>query len=427
MQDFGADVSQFQGDSISWSYEMKILFLATNFPIPINNGHAIRSLSIIRALESCGHKLSFISFVNKDRPKDLSPLSSCCSSIDLLEREMPNLTEGANYLCRLGPLLALKSFSIERFRSEAMEKKLQDKLHTQHYDLIVSDGIYALTNLPETEIPIVLNCHNVEYVIPKRYAQLEGNPFKKYYALIESHLLRIAERRLCDRATLAMVCSQVDLQLLRQLQPNLSIFVVPNVVDTDLFSPLQKLPLRGVEGTLLFQGGMDWYPNRDAVEYFVQTILPKVRAECPRTKFVVAGRNPSVQFMEKFKSDPLIIFTGTVMDMRPYMAAASVVIVPLRIGGGTRIKILEACAAGKPVVSTSIGAEGLDLKPGSEIILADEPVEFARSVVMMLQDPRWSEAVAMASRTAVVERYSQPVLVSALETVMSVFTRQHSA
>ena len=164
---------------------------------------------------------------------------------------------------------------------------------------------------------------------------------------------------------------------------------------------------------------MDWYPNRDAVEFFARAILPRVRAKCPDVRLIVAGRNPPNQFVEQFRSDRKIEFTGTVPDMRPYLAAATVVIVPLRVGGGTRIKILEACAAGKPIVSTSVGAEGLDLEPGKEIILADDPREFARSVVNLLQHPARSEAVARSARAAVVERYSHVTLKKSLDALIS--------
>jgi glycosyltransferase involved in cell wall biosynthesis len=398
---------------------MQILFVATNLPVPPNNGQAIRSLAIIQALASSGHGLSFLSFANTSRLKDLHPLPSFCHSIDLLELVMKNLTDRTDFLQRLKCLLALKPYSVERFRSAAMRARIQEKLSGGRYDLILCDGLYALANIPISTIPIALNCHNVEYMILKRYAQLERNPFKKYYASIESYLMRSAERHGCHRVARAMVCSQIDLELLRRLRPDLRVFVVPNVVDTDSIQPLEKKHLGSTDPVLLFHGIMDWYPNRDAVEFFARAILPRVRAECPDVRLIVAGRNPPNQFVEQFRSDPKIEFTGTVPDMRPYLAAATVVIVPLRVGGGTRIKILEACAAGKPIVSTSLGAEGLDLAPGKEIILADDPVEFARSVVNLLQHPARSETVAKSARAAVTERYSHVTLKRSLDALIS--------
>jgi polysaccharide biosynthesis protein PslH len=390
------------------------LFVATNLPIPPNNGSAIRSLSLIQALRSVGHELSFISFANSGRPDDLHPLSSLCRSIDLLEQKTQNLTLDSDYLGRISSLFMFRSFAIERFRSEAMRAMIRTKLDTEKYDLLICDSIYALTNVPKTGIPMALNCHNVEHIILERYATLEGNPLKKYYAMIESHLMRVAERRGCHRVSAALVCSELDLELLRSFRPDLPVFLAPNVVDTDSLSTVRSSGAN-LNPVLLFMGGMDWYPNRDAVEYFAEGILPKIRSSFPEARFVVAGRNPPAQFIEKFRYDPRIEFTGTVPDMRPYLTAARLVIVPLRMGGGTRIKILEACAAGKPVISTTVGAEGLSLEAGKEIILADEPEQFARSVIELLRDPERSEALARSARTAVVERYSQRTLEKSLE------------
>lgn len=402
---------------------MHILFAATNLPVPPNNGQSIRSLSIIQALASSGHELTFVSFANKRRPEDLHPLSSFCCSIDLLEREMANLTQQADYLRRIRTLLAFRSFSVERFRSDAMRERIQEKLQDKRYDLIICDGIYSLTNVSETKVPIALNCHNVEYVILERYARLERNPLKKYYARIESHLMRIAERRGSYRASLAMVCSQVDLEILRLFRQDLPVFVVPNAVDTDLIHPVERSSLSRTGPVLLFQGGMDWYPNRDAVEFLAREILPRIRAVCPEVKLIVAGRNPPIHFIEQFRSDLKIEFTGTVPDMRPYLAAATVVVVPLRLGSGTRIKILEACAAGKPVVSTSLGAEGLGLAAEKEIILADNPVQFARSVVALLRDPARRDAIATSARKVILERYTHQALKKSLKMAISSLAR----
>jgi glycosyltransferase involved in cell wall biosynthesis len=394
--------------------QLHILFVATNVPVPPNNGQAIRSLSIIQGLRSIGHELSFISFADSRRPQDLHLLSCLCSTIKLLPRKTPNLTQAVDYVGRIRSLLTFKSFAVERFRSRMLQDIIQDELDKQKYDLILCDGIYALTNVPVTPTPIALNCHNIEHVILKRYAMLERNPLKKYYARLESYYMRITEGHSCHRVSAALVCSELDLELLRMFRPGLPVFVAPNVVDTDFLRTLDS-SAPSLDPILLFQGGMDWYPNRDAVEYFARDILPKIRLAYPKAKFIIAGRNPPAQFIEKFRYDPMIEFTGTVKDMRPYLLAATLAIVPLRIGGGTRIKILEASAAGKPVISTTVGAEGLNLEEGKEIILADDPAQFASSVVDLLRDPCRCEALGSSARAAVVERYSQQTLKKSLE------------
>jgi polysaccharide biosynthesis protein PslH len=399
---------------------MRILFVSTNLPIPPNSGQSIRSLSIIRALATSGHELAFVSFATTNRPRDLDPLSSYCVSIELLDREIRNLTLQPDYVQRLKSLVKFKCHSIERFRSAPMKQRIQERLARESWDLVLCDSIYALINIPETKVPILLNTHNVEYLILERYAYLQKDPIKKLYAIVESRLMYRAELKGCQKVVGGMVCSDSDRQIVRQLLPRLPVSVIPNVVDTESIKPgLRTDNVNRGPAILLFQGVMDWFPNRDAVEYFARTILPRVCQEAPEVKFVVAGRNPPPEFIALFGSQSKIEFTGTVPDMRPYLEAATIVVVPLRLGGGTRIKILEACAAAKPIISTSIGAEGLDLAPGKEIILADSPVDFASHVVDLLKNPARCERLAKSARRAVEDRYSPAVLRSTLDSVFA--------
>jgi glycosyltransferase involved in cell wall biosynthesis len=259
----------------------------------------------------------------------------------------------------------------------------------------------------------------VEHTILERYSRIEENIVKKYYASAEAYLMRFAERRGCSRAAIAMACSRNDGDALRCLNPNVPIFVVPNSVDTDTYDPDVNQISNSTSPVLLFQGSMDWYPNRDAVEFFARSILPFVRAECPDVRFIVAGRNPPRELVSELGGSAE--FTGTVPDMRPYLSAATVVVVPLRVGGGTRIKILEACAAGRAVVSTTLGAEGLGLKSGKEILLADDPNEFARCVIALLQNSCRRSALGKLARAVVVERYSHLCLKRTLEAAISHF------
>jgi len=400
---------------------MRILFVSTNVPVPANSGQSIRSLSILRALASSNHELSFVSFSDGDRSKDLSSLSSLCRSVKLFERKSTSLTLQRDYLPRLKSMLQAKCYSVERFRSEAFRDSIRQQIAESTCDAIICDGIYALGNIPETGVPILLNCHNVEFVILQRYAQLQSNVLKKRYAELESALMRSEEKKACRKIAGSMVCSQIDLEILQKLCPSLPISVIPNVVDTDFIQPGKDTSAPGSGPIVLFQGVMDWYPNRDAAESFVRKILPLVREKYPNIKFVIAGRNPPVDFVAQFSSDSGIEFTGTVADMRPYLAAAIVVVVPLRIGGGTRIKILEACAAGKPVVSTTVGAEGLNLQSGRELLLADDPEQFASCVLNLLRDPALRDAFAEAGRRAVVERYSQDALKTSLDSFLARF------
>jgi glycosyltransferase involved in cell wall biosynthesis len=400
---------------------MRILFVSTHLPIPPNNGQAIRTLSIVEGLASNRHQVTFLSFGANLPAAALAPLASLCREVVLVERShrMTNMSEHADYVGRLLCLFSCRPYSIRRFRSQRMQAKINECLQTRPFDLVVCDSVFALCNMPKTAIPIALNCHNVEHVILERYAQIERNPLRRWYARLEAGLVKRTEHDSLRRATFAMACSATDRRLLAQICSGARIFVVPNTVNADPCDLPSAPPGANDQPVVLFQGGMDWFPNRDAVEFFAERILPVVRSECADVKFVVAGRNPAVHFVERFRGHAPVEFTGTVPDMRPYLAAATVVVVPLRLGSGTRFKILEACAARKAVVSTSIGAEGLALEHGKQIVLADSPDEFGRAVVHLIQDASQREAIANAARMLVVEQYSQSALRKSLADIPS--------
>jgi polysaccharide biosynthesis protein PslH len=401
---------------------MRILFLSTNLPIPPNNGQAIRTLSLIRGLRSLGNELTFVSFAPPSRPATLAPLNSYCETVELLHgsSKLTNMSQRLDYVGRIRSLVSGKPYSVERFRSLAMQSAIESQLKDRRFDLVICDSLYALVNVPAVDLPIGLNCHNVEHVILFRYAQLEKSRSKRWYARIEARRLREAERAACRRAAFLMACSQHDRDLLAQISPDLAISVVPNAVDAEgvevLDLPETAAPI------VLFQGGMDWYPNRDAVEFFAAGILPLIRSVCADVKFVVAGRNPPAYLVDKFRDDHAIEFTGTVSSMLPYLAAATVLVCPLRLGSGTRIKILEGCAAAKPVVSTTIGAEGLNLEHGKQILLADDPAEFARFVIEVLRDRVRARSIGSAARAAVLQRYSESAVTDSLRTTLSALT-----
>lgn len=398
---------------------MRVLFLAVNVPVPPNNGVAIRSLSFLKGLVSRGHDVDFISFSNADpsATADLLPLTKYCKKIELIHRRMPTLSENSDYWSRVRDLFTFQSYSFRRFHSESMRKAICQALHNCPYDVIFADSLYPMVNIPEMAVPILLNCHNVEHIILQRYASLEGNPLKRFYARFESARLRKEERSACNRVSVALVCSDVDRQILNRLCPEVRIVTVPNVVDTEWVRPEEREQTDQVP-VLLYQGGMDWYPNRDAVKFFARSILPIVQTRFPNIRFVVAGRNPPAQFVRELQTIAGIEFTGTVPDMRPYLKAATVVVVPLRVGGGTRIKILESAATGKAVVSTEIGAEGLEFRQNKEILLANQPGEFAQSVINLLEDPIRRTEMGQAARQMVIERYSQTVLERIMDEVL---------
>lgn len=394
---------------------MRILFVSTIVPVPANNGQAIRTLSIVQGLMELGHEVSFVGFGTNDARVSREPIASQCRDLVIVDRAPSQSSQSAEYAGRLVSLLKGKAHSIERFRSAAMKTELEKLIATSDFELVVADSLYNLVNIPHTNVPLLLNSHNVEYRILERYASLETNPAKRQYALLEAKNMRRAEKDALAKARMAFACSDTDREELTKLNGTVPIYTVPNCVATDFHARAE----RAIPGRMLFVGGMDWYPNRDAVEFFVEKIFPTIRAQVPEAHLVVAGRNPPKDFVQRISRTQNVVFTGTVPDMRPHLEEASVVVVPLRLGSGTRIKILEASAAGKAVVSTSVGAEGLNLVPGRDIEIADTPADFASRVVDLLRDPSRREQMASAGREKIVAGYSLAALRRSMEVALN--------
>jgi polysaccharide biosynthesis protein PslH len=242
----------------------------------------------------------------------------------------------------------------------------------------------------------------VEHVIWQRLAGLERRPWRRALLELEWRKLRRFEARACRRAARTVAVSEADRDALAALAPGSRVRAIPTGVDTAYFHANGTPPR---PASLVFSGSMDWYPNEDAVLHFVDAILPLLRRQVPELQVTVVGRKPGARFRQRAEAAQVRV-TGTVPDVRPYVDEATVYIVPLRIGGGTRLKIFEALSMGKPVVSTTIGAEGLPLVDGQHFLRADEPAAFAAAVVSLLSDPARRSALGAAGRRLVEERFS---------------------
>lgn len=386
---------------------MRLLVTSAFLPWPADNGYKLRTLSLLKGLASLGHEVTLLAFASAaEAASDHRALDQWCRRVEVVPMALASLSSAGGYLARLGGLFSGLPFSARRFRSADMQARIRDWLDGAQGDAVIADGVFCLVNVPATRVPVLLNAHNVEHVILERYARHEGSPLKSLYARLEARKLRAFERAACGRSAVVMPCSEVDRGHLGRLRPGRPLVVVPNVVDVDGYDP----GAAGDENTVLFQGGLDWYPNRDAVAFFASEILPRVRRAWPAARLVVAGRNPPDAFRSRWTRQGGVEFTGTVEDMRPLIARAALSVVPLRIGSGTRLKILEAAAMERAVVSTRLGAEGLDFVEGEEIVLADEPQAFADAVVGLLADPGRRTALGRAARRRVEAEYSPRVV-----------------
>ena len=258
--------------------------------------------------------------------------------------------------------------------SQTRQKKL---------DVAVCDFLSASLNFPENlATPTVLFQHNVESALWQRMATTESNPVKRFAYQIEARKMTRYERRALRKFHHVIAVSEHDRQQMLAMDPSCSITVVPTGVDTQKY-PLAP-PASANPPRIVFTGSMDWEPNIDAVDYFCREIFPRVRAEFPAAVFQIVGRNPHARV--KQLASPSVQVTGTVPSVAEYLRDATVVVVPLRIGGGTRLKIFEAMAMGKAVISTSIGAEGLDVESGRDLMLADDAASIAQAINLLLRD-----------------------------------------
>lgn len=396
---------------------MRILFVALTAPFPPTNGHRLRTWSMLQALAADGHELTLLVLAEDDEVvPEGGPLRRLCRSVDVVQVARP--AGWRQYLSRAQALLSSLPYGVWRLRSPALQRLVRERLAEGSFDLLLCDGVYNMVNVPKRAgRPLVLNKDDVAHVILERYLRIETNAVRRVYGWLESRKVRRWERDACARATLLLASSRVDKLLLEALSPGPAVLVVPNTIDTDAYRPQRNhiyAPPSKRRAVVLYQGGMDWHPNRDAVAFFARHIWPELRRLRPETVFRVAGRSPSAAFKRQLGAIPGLEFTGTVPDMRTEIAGATVCVVPLRIGSGTRLKILEAAAMGKPIVSTSLGAEGLGLMDGTEILLADHPRQFARSVAELLGDERRRQALGRAARSRVATDNNFPMMRNAL-------------
>ena len=297
-------------------------------------------------------------------------------------------------------------FPYTRFAHDSVDfsKRIQALLTTERFDIVHLDSLDLSAHLPAVSgIPVVCTHHNIESDLLSRRAKSETSLLRKWYMLLQARLTRYEEQRWCGRVSLNAVVSHGDASRLSQLVPGALVSVVPNGVDTATFRPSPE-----VQGGLVFVGGHSWYPNRDAMEYFGESILPLIRRMQPEVAMTWVGRAPE-HTIARYAAQGMRL-TGYVDDVRPYVHAAACYVVPLRVGGGTRLKILDAWAMGKAVVSTPIGCEGLDAIDGHNIIIRDTPEAFAQAVVEVLSDPDLRMRIGAAGRSTVETTYDWNVI-----------------
>jgi len=361
---------------------LKILWVKANKLLPVHSGGDIRSYNIARQLARA-HELTFFSYYDGDfdpeyeqeLTKHFPGAVSVCSG-----KSQSSATRVLDYSAHL---LSPLPYAVGRFSCRKVSQTLLQWFQERRFDVAVCDFLDAAVNFPQLlTIPGVLFQHNVESEIWRRHAGTQSNPLKRRMYAAEFRKMLRYESSAVKRFDHVIAVSEHDRGLMERWVRGARITVVPTGVDLEQCQPdLSRKPSGPV---VAFIGAMDWEPNQDAMEYFCREIWPAVVAQSPGATLRIVGRNPGERVL-KLVSDSVQV-TGRVPSVADHLREAAVVVVPLRIGGGTRLKIYEAMAAGKAVVSTSIGAEGLDVHHGKDIILADQPKAFGDAVIMLLRD-----------------------------------------
>jgi sugar transferase (PEP-CTERM/EpsH1 system associated) len=402
---------------------LKILWVKAGGLYPPNIGGRIRSYRILKALAR-RHSITVFTFYAATKDDLHSALEHEFNRVVLMPLAIPagrTFREALSYARSLSSPLP---YTVSKFCKPEVAQRLLQLVGETQPDVIVCDFVVAARSIPwNLPIPKIVFTHNVEAAIWRHHYKVAGNPFWKLLSWREYRAMERFERDSLKRADHVLTVSDHDRDVFSKVIDPSRITVIPTGVDVEYFRPS---PDRDQPATLVFSGAMDWIPNEDAMVYFIKRILPRIRRQIPNASLCVVGRNPSRALLELAASHQGIEITGIVEDIRPFVHRAAVYVVPLRIGGGTRLKIFEAMAMGKAVLSTTIGAEGLPVHPGQDILIADDPEKFADTAIRLLGDPVRREELGRTARELVNRTYSWDAVVQPFETVLNMLVEKKS-
>lgn len=384
---------------------MKLLFLSTENPFPVDHGHHIRTFHVLRALTE-EHEVHFVGFSqNEDGFKYKHKLDPFCDTVAIFPlpfRGRRQLLLVLRNLFSTQPLVAQKYYhtkAVGYIRNLISETGIQlihfDMLHLARYRRDFS------------RLPAILVNHNVESLRMLRWAKVDSNPLLKLFLRYQAAKLRRFERRVCPEFDVCTAVSEYDRQFLRAMCDGGRFEVIANGVDADYFSSsdAEISPNR-----MVWAGSMKSPYNRDAVDFFVNDVWQRIQEKHPAAKATFVGGSPTRTLQKAAQRWANIEVTGYVEDVRPYVAGAGVFVAPMRAGSGTKIKVLNAMAQGKAVVTTTIGAEGIEAKVGEEILIADSAEAFAEKTVHLLRHPDVARRVGERARAVIEKKYDWEII-----------------
>jgi polysaccharide biosynthesis protein PslH len=392
---------------------MKALWVNSNFMHPTTKGGQIRTLEMLRHLHRW-HEIHYVAIENPAQPEGPARAQEYSSRSYPFPYAVPDKTSAAFWGQLAGALFAPTPLAVSRFNPPGMRAFLEDLIRRERFDCAVVDHLAPTAYFPDLPHAIFFQ-HNVETVIWRRHVEHASNPLRRWYFGLQAARMFEYERRVSLAAGRIVAVSKTDAGEMRRLFGTTRVSEIPTGVNIEYFLPPGEAP---AAADLVFVGSMDWLPNVDGVVYFVREVLPLIRRRLPECTLAIVGRTPPPKVAQLAAEDPRIRVSGTVPDIRPYLWGSLVSIVPLRIGGGTRLKIYEAMAAKIPVVSTTIGAEGLTVNPPIDIRIADRPEDFARRCIELLENRQERTRLANAAWEMVNSQFSWEQVSRCFERIM---------
>jgi glycosyltransferase involved in cell wall biosynthesis len=386
---------------------MKLLWVNTNFMHPTTKGGQIRTLEMLRSLHRW-HEIHYVAIEDPRHPEGPARASEYCTRSYPFRYRIPGKNSLGFGLQLARGLFDSMPLAVSRFHPPGLRDFLAGLIARERFDRAVVDFLPPAAYFPDLSRAVLFQ-HNVETMIWRRRVEHSSDPLRRWYLRQQAARMFEFEKRACLAAGSVVAVSEKDACTMRELFGVRRVTAIPTGVDVAYFKPpsevLPPVPNAGAFD-LVFVGSMDWLPNVDGVVWFAREVLPLIRRRRPDCSLAIVGRTPPPSILALARQDPLIHVTGTVPDIRPYLWRSAVSIVPLRIGGGTRLKIYESMAASTPVVSTAIGAEGLEAHPPSDLRLADSPEAFAAACTELLAGDALRESQAAAALEMVESRFS---------------------
>lgn len=400
------------------SPSLHVAVVDEELPYPANSGKRIRTLNILSRLAR-SHRVALLTHSNL-LPEEVSQakeqLQRLGIEVIVVDRRCPPRSVTGRgfrfYLDLASNLLSPRPYLVDVNYSPELREAVRSYDREHRVDLWQSEWtpyVEALRDIEPARKLIV--AHNIESLIWRRYQETEGNPFRRAYIKLQYKKFLKYERMAFRAASRVVAVSEEDATLARDWLGTRSVSVVENGVDLDYIRPgeVHRLPKQ-----ILYLGSLDWRPNLDAVEMLIGRIFPQILADEPDARLCIVGRNPPPKLVEQLAGRPGIELHADVPDVRPFLHQSALMVVPLRIGGGSRLKILEAFAAGLPVISTRVGAEGLKVRDGAHLVVVEKIEQMAAAIVASLRDQATGLARAKLGRRLVEEAYDWDVLADRL-------------